>query len=524
MPTKVSVPRHLQSIMKVLSTSCLPRGFSIIEVIIALAFSLVVITGALSSQLMWEYWTLTSQLASEAMMLNREHEGWVRQMAKQDFTLVSSTALSTIVDPLDPLLQSCRQGGLCYQRQDQVVDVSSCAKIATQEVFWKVGERYPTSSVTEVHGLFNSGELIQQGGDCVLELFPVRWLSEPPASRAVIATPPTLVTGLEVLGDRIYIVASSAPQLRIYDRPTVAASSPYLLSSSTVQGNRLNAIEVITDIGSGRTYAYVTQHTKSEQLLVLDVTNDEIRIVAARTLLGTDSLGSFPQGWRVVAYGKRLYVTTRETAGAELHIFSIANPSNPTEIPSGEVNLARTVNDMTVREQKVGGVMRRYLFLAASAARKEFSIIEVTGDIPIERRALDLSGTENALSIFLNGDILYLGREQSATGPELYQFRLSLLLAGSSTPLAESEVGAAVHTIKGVGPLLFLGTNKTNAELQVWQAAGSTWNRGVSNAARISAVAATRLAPLGLEVGPAFLYTAAQSLSQPEPLSVWSIP
>ena len=499
-------------------------GFSIIEVVLAMALVLIVVSGALSADYLSSYWALSSQLSSEALSLGTEQEGILRAAAAQAFYTVTSTPLQPVRGPGNPLLASCAGGGLCYWTQTAVTDISTCVKTLTSSVYWKVGERYATSGVSRTTRVTNKGELVNRGSDCALESLPEGWGVAAPLRQATLTTAPTLVTGLDVLGERIYVVASSAPQLRIYSRPLSAASVPPLMSSSTVLGNRLNAIDVIRDTASGRQYAFVVQHTKTEQLVVLDVTGDVVTVVTTRSLLGTDPAGSFPQGWRVVAYGQRLYVTTRETAGAELHIFNIANPTNPLEISTGASNLARTVNDMTVREEWVGGVVHRYLFLAASAALKEFAVVEVTGDTPVERVALDLPGTENVLSTFVNGDTVYLGRQQTASGPELYQYQLSALLAGVTVPLARSEVGADVHTLRGSGLVLLLGTSKSTAEVQTWRAAPAQWNPVVANAARIGAAPAPRLAPQGLDSGGVFLYTTTQSSTQPEQLSIWSTP
>lgn len=497
-------------------------GFSILEVVIALALLTVVLTGALAAQGMSEYWALTSQVAAEAQSIAYENLGRLRQTALVNFHAVSSTESVPLISTTSPFAASCRSGGLCYFTNTEVLDVSPCAKNVTVVTTWRIAQRYPTSTIAFKYDLFSSNELIAQGSDCVIEPLPELWGYVTPQRGAVATSSPTFSTGIDVLGERIYIVASSAPMMRIYEHAADTVVAPRLLDSSSLLGNRLNAIDVIKDTASGRIYAYVVAHTRTNQLLVLDVTDDTIVQIGSYSLVGTDPLGSFPQGWRVKAYGKRLYVLTRETAGAELHIFSIENPTFPIEISSGAVNLARTVNDVVVREQLIGSTTRRYLFFAASAALKELGIYEVTNDIPIERVAIDLPGSENALSLALGGDTLYLGRQQSGSGPELFQYKVSELIGGSAIPNARSEVGADVHTLGLVGSVLLVGTNRTGAEFQTWQASGVTWNDMVPNTARISAVASSRLAPLGIDIGVPFVYTVSQSISVIEQLSIWS--
>lgn len=500
------------------------NGFSVLEVIIALALLMTVVVGALEAQFMFEYWALSAESASAAIALAVDEIGQVRVDSITDFFAVTTKPTEKIIGSDNPWAETCQSGGTCYWRFVYVKDISPCAKSITAAIGRRINSRYATSTVSFTSDAFNETEVVNRGGDCLLAPLSSWWASTTPLKTATLVGLPTGMTGIDTLTNRIYVVASLAPQFRVYNRPDNPTLVPELLSTSTVTGNRLNAIDVIRDIPSGRTYAYVVQHTVTDQLLVLDVTGDEIDLVATRPLTAADPLGSFPQGWRVAAYGGRLYVLSRETAGAELHIFSIADPSDPVPISTGSMNLARTVNDFFVREQLVEGILKRYLFLASSADLKELAVIEVTNDIPIERHAYNLPGTQNALALVVHGGTLYLGRQQISSGPELSQYRLAALLTGDGIPQAQSEVGADVHTLQASGPLLIVGTNRANAELQVWQQDGTTWSDTLPNAARLTAASLPRLAPKGIEVSSDYLYTITQSAVQPEQLSVWSLP
>lgn len=496
------------------------KGFSILEVIIALALCMIVVTGALSAQFTANYWTLSSMAAQTALSIAQEQSGLLRALSARDFLAVTTTVPRPFTSPGTPFGSQCAGGGFCVTTQTIVSDISPCTKSVAVQSSWKFGARYPTSSVDTVERFLNRDALIRRGGDCLLQPLPGAWGTHQPVAQASVTENPALISGMDVLSDRIYVVASSTPSFRIYSR-TTGGGVPVLLASSTVLNNRLNAVDALIDVRTGRRYAFVVQHTRTDQLVVLDVTGDSVSVVAKRPLIGTDQLGSFPQGWRVVAYGNRLYVTTRETAGAELHIFSIDNPTNPTQITSASVNLARTVNEFVVHEQFVSGVLKRYLVLAASAALKEVGVYEVTGDVPFERVAIDLPGTENALSVFVSGTTVYLGR-QSGSSPELYQFNFLELVSGNSVPQARSEVGADVHTLRVVGALALLGTTKINNELQIWQSSSLNWSITTENSARLQTVPVPKLAPLGIDIGWPFLYTVSQSTTQPEKIVTWT--
>ena len=131
-------------------------GFSILEIVIALALLSVVITGVLSAEYQSDYWVLTSQLSAEALNLAAANVGKIRYVTDEDFYVVSSTVPVQLTDTSNPVLESCRAGGRCYWEQTKVTDISPCAKSIETAVMWQVGRRYATSSITQALPVFNS--------------------------------------------------------------------------------------------------------------------------------------------------------------------------------------------------------------------------------------------------------------------------------------------------------------------------------------------------------------------------------
>ena len=496
-------------------------GFSILEIVIALALLMIFIVGAVEAIAGTQYWRLTSVTAKEALEINQVLLEKIRAESLVNFESASTTNWQPSKDGESPADSVCRLGGFCYYKQIQVTDISTCAKSLQVNVSWRLGARYPTSTIATPSYLKNTTEIIARGGDCLIESPTGNWLTSHPQLVGKIDTPPQKRASFDVFQNYIYVVStSSMSRLNIYSKPTVVGENPVLVGSSSGANILLNAIDVVRDMGTGRIYAYVMQHASTSQLGVFDVTDATNPIlITERTLDGVDSTRSFPQGWRVMAYGERLYAVTRETAGQELHIFSISDPRNPVEIISARKQLNRTVNDMTVREQMVDGSLHRYLFLAAMAGSKELEIVEVTNNVSTTSRVVNLAGEEDALSLHLQGDNLYLGREKNS-GPELYLFSVTALLNGSITPSAVSEVGANVHTIEGSGKVIFLGTNQTNAQFQVWHANTETWSATTAGTGRVTDMAVLGLAPLGIEISENYVYLLTQSATQQETLSV----
>lgn len=496
-------------------------GFSTLEIIIALALMMIVIGGAMNASFVTGYWTLTSETGAEALYKAKALVEELRAVSGSNFQGAQTTDLVVSLDPTDPSDASCLIGGLCYSTRKKVIDISSCAKYGEGYVTWRVAPRYPQATESLSSYFTNYDEVVALGGDCARTLPKESWLLSTPITLSTDTfIPPLFQTGLDVLERHLYVTSGSAPQLRIFSIPSGIGSNP-TLSGSLTGSSRLNAIDVVRDFGTGKVIAFATQHTAAAQLAVFDVTDPANPVLASeRALSGVQSTGSFPEGWRVFSYKDRVYVTTRETSGPELHIFNTTTMTAPSEIVSARRELNRTVNDLIVREQMIGGVLHRYLFLAASAGLKELAIFDVSGDTPSEVVVVNLPGTVDARSMYIVGNRLYIGRAQHTSGPELFVFDIPRLLSGDTAPLGTSEVGASVETIRGSGDMLVLGTGKSGEELQVWKNDLSVWDAIHKNTGRVSFVNVPRLAPLGIDFGGDWLYLVSQSASQPELLQI----
>lgn len=498
-------------------------GFSTIELMLALALLAIIVTGSVSAIANAEYWLITTRVSTEALSKLRNVEAMsLTSVSNSFYDLVSSeVAISQNED--DPADASCLLGSLCYYTKTTVSDISSCAKDLESVVSWRVGSRYPTSSVFSKQQKFNNKEIIALGGDCV-SAAPLSWSSVSPVTFSSVTSPAAGVSGIDVLGDYLYVSSEQSPNFQIYKIDKFTPVAPLQVSSVSRLNLRLNDIDVVRDVKSGRSYAYVTQHSTTSQLAVYDVTDVANPVfVTEKSLFNVPSSGSFPQGWRVAVYGGRIYTVSRETTGPELHIFRLHNYIAPTEINSAAVNLNRTVNDMVVREQVVEGVTRRFLFLAASSDLKEVGVYEVTNDLSVEIAAINLPGTADASSLWLSGDILYVGRKNN-TGAELYQFSVSKLIAGEVGLIASSEVGAGVTSLSGAGDFLYLGTNKSGAEFQVWYKDANIWDTVSANAGRVTYSSFQRLAPLGIDIDNEFIYLASHNLTLVENISMLATP
>ncbi|MFZ2484647.1 MAG: hypothetical protein WAX80_01705 [Minisyncoccia bacterium] len=487
-------------------------GFSTIELMIAFVLISIVLVGAVGANFTAQYWGINAQTANEALYKAKTKLEDLRSLVKQDFYQATSMASTASIDPTDPADASCIAGGLCYFVETTVTDLSSCSKYVEAKVEWQV-DSYPKAMTRLFTYLTNSQEVIARGGDCILNEPEGDWENNDPEEVGSLSyAPGKQFSGIDVLHKKIYTTTNTNPGFIIYNAPTAVGQNPAPLGTLNITVNSqiktLNDVDVEEDLATGRTYAFVAVNATSSQLAVIDVTDWNNPTLTQRTLQSVDGYGSYPQGWRVFIYGSRLYMTTRETAGNEFHIFDISTPTIPTEIGSG-FELNRTVNAMVVRDQKISNVMHRLVFLASDSNLKEIGVLDVTGDVisELNSAAIDLPGNQDGFSLSLLGRDLYFGRQSNASGPELYV--LDITDPTTSLPIiSQGEVGADVVDLEVTGRYVYVGTSKSGEEFQVWNSDFSTW--GALNEGRFTTYNFPRLAPLGFDIDGNWAYLISQ--------------
>jgi hypothetical protein len=485
------------------------NGFSTLELMIAFALISIVLVGAVGGNFIAQYWSLVSRTSNEGLYKAKTKLEDLRGDAKQDFYSTVSSPLAASANPSDPADASCIAGGLCYFVESIVDDISTCSKYVEAKVKWQV-QNYPETFTSLFTNLTNSSEIINRGGDCMLNIPSGNWQSNNPQSVGMQTyASGKQFTGIDVLHKKIYVTTNTTPSFIVYDVPSGVGSNPTPLGTYDLKINtysqKLNAVDVMQDLSTGRTYAFVAVATTTKQLAVFDVTDASSPDLKANvTLQNVDQFGSYPEGYRLYVYGQRLYITVRETTGNEFHIFDISTPTLPTEIGNG-LELNRTVNDMVVRDQKIGNVTKRLVFLASDSNVKELGVLDVTGDVISEINSVDLPGIYDGLSVNAIGNKLYFGRQSNPTGPELFVFDITT--PNSSLPIiGQGEVAGNVSTIKVSGDYTFISTGKTGEEFQIWNSDYNTWNSTILNSGRFRFYNFPNLAPLGFDIDTDWIY------------------
>lgn len=235
-----------------------------------------------------------------------------------------------------------------------------------------------------------------------------------------------------------------------------------------------NALDAAV-LADGRHIVFGALASTTQQVVAVDITDVTApTVLASTTLRNVDPSGFKPEGWRLMYYDQRLYVSTLETAGPELHTFVVTKDAL-VELGAG-VSVNITFNDFVVREERVGTTRKKYLYAATSRDTGEIAVYDVTDPgttgqaVEVTSLRQNLPGAQDGESIAVVGNRLYLGRASNTGGPELYVYDITTMPT-SMTLLGTAELpSVSVSGIQVIGEVAFLAITPgvTNRRIDMW--------------------------------------------------------
>ncbi len=477
------------------------KGFSTLELLIAFAILTLSLTAMVSVVFGNQSVAVDTETASDALAAASDQIEDARAKAASDYFGVTSTGpTSYFIGPLE------------YTKELLVTDLTPCKKQATSTITWSLGP-LRTQKVELTTYLTDIAGALAIGGDCFASPPTGGWTN--PTRFASDTLSPGKPTSMDVLDGIAYLGLDKSPWLAIADTRSatlgqnsglfVTFPAMPLLSAAI---NSIDAVRWTSPGGAKKVYLFAAMNSVTNQFIVIDAT--DITAPAVVAVLSPCATGSFPQGWYVYALGNQLYFTTRETANKELHIYDITTPSAPAELPIGTAGcygyeLGSTVEQFVVRDQRVAGVDKRFMFMATDQNAKEIRVLDVTSSSAItEATSVDIAGNQDGASIYLVGNKMYFGRRTNSGGPEFYVYNASNPAGGLSL-LGSREINTDVLGIRVAGKFAFLGTGKTNQEFQVWN---------ISNPSAITNIATYNFGNIvgqGVDYEPDFIYATGQA-------------
>lgn len=439
----------------------LNKGSSILEVLIAVAILTLGISAASMLAFGNQSLKLDSETSNEALYKAKTILENARANGKNDFNSVNSVSF-----PSD---------GTIYSKKMDVVDITLCRKEITSNISWSTEILRPQTvnlktNITDVPGYFKFGS------DCQTEA-PSDWDNPKEFAKDTFSEKST---ALDVLKKIAYLGIDKKPFLTIGDtNGVVLGQNGGIFVTFTNNFNSdgktidlINDIDVFEETSTGKVYALLAMASSTAQFAVLDVTDiQKPELKALRRLNGVTATDMTSHGYRIYYYDKKAYIVTRETAGPEFHIFDLANPPSPVEFGSGTALIGptppngTTVNDLVVRD----GIA----YMAAEKELAELLVYDVSNpSFPthVSGATVNLPGSQNGTSIYLIGNKVFFGRENTGGEPELYVFDATkpFPLVGGLPILGSKEIGAEITNIRVSAHIGFLAINKPSNELQIW--------------------------------------------------------
>lgn len=454
------------------------RGFSLIEILIAMALATMTMAAVVI------FIGGDQSLGTDALVnIEALHKAQdlVEQVAATARITYSSVAASSVTDCSD---------GVCYSKSVTIPTSYStqCQSAVVGTVSW-TGTQNRALSVSATTTITNIPEMLALGGNCLITPPLSGWTG--PQRFASDTYSPGKPTGIAILKRLAYLGTDASPFFYIVDTKGASLGQTGGLFSVFVNGfnaqNQINALTAAHYSLMNKDYVFAAMDTATNQLRVINVTSNTEPFGAATTSLSSCVAGSNPEGWAIYYYDKKLYFVTRRTAGPEFHIFDVSAPESPAEYAIGGVTckgfeLNSTVESLVIKDQVVGGVKKRYAYMATDLESKELRVLDVTNPLnPVELIAAnqDLPGSQDGSSLYSVGNKLYLGR-LSASGPDLYVFNISDPSTGLIT-LGSKDIGTSVTGITVAGKFAFLATTKANQEFQVWNVANESFITNIAS-------------------------------------------
>ncbi|MEK7613725.1 MAG: prepilin-type N-terminal cleavage/methylation domain-containing protein [Patescibacteria group bacterium] len=451
------------------------RGFSIVEILLALAIVSVAITGATVLAFGSQDAVRDAGLSQEA--LYKVEQALEEKFAALKFDWNQLAASAIVADSI-------------YDKQVIVTDISECVKQVESRADWSVPQRSQASSLIT---LFSSTSTIAAlGGNCNTTPTSNDW-DFPSSYGFADFESSSGIHGMDIDvtyrgSQRIGFLAGSISDdnkedfvildLSVANTPAVISGSELNLGEFIEAGGGANGR--VNALVAADNYVYALSHTKknSPSEMILTVIDTSIltvpTVVATSTLPGNAS--AYVDEGAIAYYDGYVYVGTWDTAGPEFHVFDVSLPTNPIEVES--VELTHSIKELVVRNN--------YVYAATTAENAELMVFDVSNPLsvpdPISAGTVyDVKSTDgttasgrDGTSVYASGNRVYLGRVGSGINEsDEHEF----FILDVSNPVSISLLGSMELDLKTteevvglniVGPLAFIVSTDTNVGFQVW--------------------------------------------------------
>ncbi len=410
-------------------TSNVQQGFSLVEVILASAVFVSLVTALVGAYIYGQESTALAGNRGRAVMLTEEGLEAVRNIRDPSFSCLIDGTHGLAVSGGVWVFSGSQDTNGIFTRQVIISSVDTKRKLVTANVTWQQNPQR-SGIVSFVSRLTN---WIASGVS--------NWAS--PIQVASIDAP-GINDGIKIQVQCNYaymILAGGSPNFLVIDVSNPA--SPSIAGSLTLTGTP-------TNIAVSGNYVYVSNTDNNQELQIIDVfTPSSPSVVGAFNASG----GADARG--VYAIGTTVYLVRASSANDEFLIVNATVPSLPVLV--GSLNLGAQGNEVAVSGN--------YAYVASSGNSQELQVIDITVPVlPTLAGSLNLSGNANAITIAPVGSAVFIGQGNTlysinVTDPLLPSILGSLGVSGTLNDIALNLGNANTY--------LFIATSHATNEFKV---------------------------------------------------------
>lgn len=403
------------------------NGFSLVEVILALATFALMITGMVGAYIYGTQTIAFGGSLSRANLLAEEGLEAARNIRDEDFQNLTPGTHGLNNDGNQWTLSGGEDQDEIFTRQLTIEDVDADRKKVTSTVNWNEGTRVNQINLETELTYWRRVVILTKNWFRVFEMSNLNISGNSVATKVANA------------GQYAYLVrASSTPNFVVIDIST--PSEPYAI-------NTLNLSTGINNIFILGNYAYLASSSNSAELQIVDISDP-----SNPKLAGTFNAPGNQNANGVYVVGNTAYLGL--AGGDDFMTVDVNNPESPKLI--GSLTLNGNVNDLTVSGN--------YAYLGTSDNSRELQIVDISNPSkPSLSSTMNLSGNDDIRSIKLIGQTLAIGRVKG-----------SLELIDINEPTSPDLLGSYssngdINDIStdSSGNFLFLATNSETSEFEV---------------------------------------------------------
>lgn len=429
------------------------RGFSILEILLAMGIFTIVISGVIAAS-----GGLSQNISgSQSSIVGSETNAEATQKAQE--LLEQSVAKAR--EDFESLPTGTTNGtsGIYSWTNDVALDaLNPDIKKITSTVTWSLGSRTLSTKLYSLVG--------NPGGMKCSPSISGDW-SNPVLLGTADVGQSNGATDVFVLSKKAYVTAHPS---------AVAKSDFYIFDVADPVGTLTSLGEI--NLGSGAEavyvsgkYAYVANADATAQLVIIDISGASPVQVKSFKAPGVTAGGTeTAEGNSIYVEGKKVYLGLTDTkTGPEFHVIDVsAFVSNGTSDPVylGGYSVGSAVNKILIKDKTAfiatGGLSANLMKLDVTSPG---SISQLQSYMPAD----DLKSKMDGLSVILSrdGQSVFLGRSEgfsSASDPEFYSLKASNI----ADVQASKYIGAEVNAVAVRNNLAFLITSDSSRELQIY--------------------------------------------------------